>query len=166
MRGRFLDITQPHPGIQRCGDERVPERVGRTVLAIPARRVALRTIRPAPWRSSRCPSGVRKTGPPVRSAMARSIARAVRGASAMGDNLAALAGDGQRPVPALEAQVLDVGAGSLGDPQPVQSQQGDERMPKWRAEPGAHQQRAELVAVQRDRVGLIIHSRTADMSGG
>jgi len=33
-----------------------------------------------------------------------------------GDNLAALAGDGQRPVPAFEAQVLDVGAGGFGDP--------------------------------------------------
>jgi hypothetical protein len=30
-----------------------------------------------------------------------------------GDDLAALAGDDQRPVPALEAQVLDVGAGGL-----------------------------------------------------
>jgi hypothetical protein len=42
-----------------------------------------------------------------------------------GDDLAALAGDGQGPVPALQAQVLDVGADGLRYPQPVQGQQGD-----------------------------------------
>ena len=56
---------------------------GVTVLAIPARRAALRTIRPAPCRSSRRPSAARNTGPSVRSPMARSIARAVRRASGM-----------------------------------------------------------------------------------
>ena len=59
-----------------------------------------------------------------------------------GDHLAALAGDGQRPVPALQAQVLDVRAGSLGDPQPVQGQQGNQRvLARW-AEPGGHEQRS------------------------
>jgi hypothetical protein len=52
-------------------------------LPIPARRAVLRTIRPAPCRSSRRPSAARNTGPPVRSPTARSIARAVRGASGM-----------------------------------------------------------------------------------
>jgi hypothetical protein len=56
---------------------------GVTVLPILARRAVLRTIRPAPCRSSRCPSAVRNIGPSVRSPMARSIARAVRGASGM-----------------------------------------------------------------------------------
>ena len=41
-----------------------------------------------------------------------------------GDDLAALSGDGQCPVPSLQAQVLEVGAGRFGDPQPVQCQQG------------------------------------------
>jgi hypothetical protein len=36
-----------------------------------------------------------------------------------GDDLAALADDRQRPVPAFQSQVLDVGAGRFGDPQPV-----------------------------------------------
>jgi hypothetical protein len=54
---------------------------GVTALAITARRATLRTIRPAPCRSSRRPSAARNTGPSVRSPMARSIARAVRGAS-------------------------------------------------------------------------------------
>jgi hypothetical protein len=44
-----------------------------------------------------------------------------------GDDLAALAGDDQGPVPALEPEVLDVRTGGLGDPQPFQRQQGDER---------------------------------------
>ena len=35
-----------------------------------------------------------------------------------------------------------------------------------RPEPGGHQQRAELVAVQRDGMGLVVHPRTADMRGG
>ena len=56
---------------------------GPTALVIPARRAALRTIRPAPCRSSRRPSAVRKTGPSRPSPVARSIARAVRGASGM-----------------------------------------------------------------------------------
>ena len=34
------------------------------------------------------------------------------------------------------------------------------------AEPGGDQQRAELVAVQRGGMGLIVHPRPADMSGG
>ena len=54
---------------------------GVTALPIPARRAILRMIRPAPCRSSRRPSAARNTGPLVRSPMARSIARAVRGAS-------------------------------------------------------------------------------------
>jgi hypothetical protein len=44
-----------------------------------------------------------------------------------GDDLAALMGDDQGPVPALEPEVLDVRTGGLGDRQPVQRQQGDER---------------------------------------
>ncbi|HEY2304359.1 MAG TPA: hypothetical protein VGI05_00605, partial [Streptosporangiaceae bacterium] len=53
------------------GDTGVPESL----------RAVLRTIRPAPCRSSRRPSAARNTGRPARSPMARSIARAVRGAS-------------------------------------------------------------------------------------
>src|SRR5215471_6357267 len=45
-----------------------------------------------------------------------------------GNDLAALAGDHQCPVPALDAQALDVGAGGFGDTQPVEGQQRDERV--------------------------------------
>ena len=83
MRCRLLHVAQRDPGIKRSGNERMSERVGVTGLPIPARRAILRTIRPAPCRSSRRPSAVRNTGPLVRSLTARSIARAVRGASGM-----------------------------------------------------------------------------------
>ena len=73
--------AQPDPGVQRGGDERVPQRVRPDRLGDPGRRATRRTIRPAPCRSSRRPSAARKTGPSLRSPMARSIARAVRGAS-------------------------------------------------------------------------------------
>jgi hypothetical protein len=61
-----------------------------------------------------------------------------------GDDLAALAGNGESPVAAFQIEVLDVGAGGLGDPQPVQREQRDRRMLCRRPEPG-YQQRAALV---------------------
>jgi hypothetical protein len=82
-----------------------------------------------------------------------------------GDDLAALAGDDQGAVPALDAQGLDAGAGGFGDAQPVERQQGDQRMPGGYAEPSGDQQRAELVAVQPVGKGLIVQTGTADMSG-
>ena len=82
-----------------------------------------------------------------------------------GDDLAALAGDGQSPVPAFQAQVLDVGASSLRDPQPVQREQGNQRMLDRRAEPRGYQQGPELVAIQSDGMRLVIQPRTADVSG-
>jgi hypothetical protein len=60
-----------------------------------------------------------------------------------GDDLAALAGDHQGPVPALDAEGLDVRASGFGNAQPVEGQQGDQRMLSWRAEAGGDQQRAD-----------------------
>ena len=71
--------------------------------------------------------------------MARSIARAVCGASRDGDDLAALAGNRESPVAKFQIEVLDVGAGGLGDPQPVQREQRDRRMLCRRPEPGGYQ---------------------------
>jgi hypothetical protein len=81
MGGCLLDIAERHPGLQGCGDERVPKRVGCDGLADPGAAGGLRTIRPAACRSSRRSSLATNTGPSARSPMARSIARAVRGAS-------------------------------------------------------------------------------------
>src|SRR5260221_2388203 len=83
-----------------------------------------------------------------------------------GDHLAAFAGDHQGPVPALDAQGLDVGAGGFGDAQPVEGQQRDQRVLAGRAEPGGDQQRAELVAVQPGGVRLIIQPWPPDMGRG
>jgi hypothetical protein len=77
-------------------------------------------------------------------------------------DFAALAGDDQCPVPALDAHRFDAGAGGFGDPQPVQRQQ---RVLHRRAEPGGHQQRSQFVAVQADRVGLVVDAGTADVGG-
>jgi hypothetical protein len=65
----------------------------------------------------------------------------------------------------FQAQVLDIGTGGLRDPQPVQGKQRDQRMLGRRAEPGGDQQCPELIAVQGGGMRLIIHPRTADMSG-
>jgi len=97
--------------------------------------------------------------------MARSIAPGGARHQRGGDDLAALTGDHQGPVPAFDAQSLDVGAGGLGDAQPVEGQQRDQRMLGGLTEPGGDQQRAELVAVQPGGVRVIVQARTADMSG-
>jgi hypothetical protein len=83
MRGRFLDIPKRNSGIKGGGDERVSQGVRPDRLGDPARLATRRTTRAAPCRSSRCSSGPEKIGPSTRSPTARSIARAVRGASGM-----------------------------------------------------------------------------------
>jgi len=82
-----------------------------------------------------------------------------------GDDLAALAGDDQGPVAALESQVLDVGPDRLRYPQPVEGEQGDQGVLGGRAEPGGDQERAELAAVQVGGVRLVIQPRPADVRG-
>jgi hypothetical protein len=56
-----------------------------------------------------------------------------------GDDLAALAGDRQGPVSAVQPQVLDVGPGGLRYSQPVERKQGYQRMLGRRSEPGGDQ---------------------------
>ena len=96
--------------------------------------------------------------------MARSIARGAR-CERDGDHLAALAGDRQGPVPALQAHLLDIGAGGLRDSQPVEREQGDQRMLGRATEPGGDQYGAELVAVQGDGMRLVIQPGPADVRG-
>ena len=83
-----------------------------------------------------------------------------------GDHLAPFAGDRQGPVPAFQAEVLDVRSGGFRDPQPIQREQGDQRVLGRRPEPGGDRQGAKLVPVERDGMGLVVHPRTADMRGG
>ena len=69
-------------------------------------------------------------------------------------------------MPAFQAQLLDVRAGGLGDPQPVPREQRDQRVLARRTKPGGDQQGAELIAIQCDGVRLVIDSRAADAGGG
>src|SRR5207247_735901 len=78
-------------------------------LGVGAVRAVLRTIRPPPCRSSRPPSLARNTGPSVRSPDGQVDRPGGPRRQRDGDDLAALAGDGESPVAALEAQMLDVG---------------------------------------------------------
>ena len=119
---------------------------------------------PAPCRSTRRPSAARNTGPSARSAIARSIARAVRGASGMVTTLPPLRVM-VRVRCAFHAQVLDVGAGGLGHPQPVQGEQGDQRMLKRRTQASGDEMGTELVTVQGNGVRLVIGPRAADVRG-
>src|SRR5947209_1022116 len=65
-----------------------------------------------------------------------------------GDDLAALAPDRERAVAAFEAEGFDVGAGRLGDPQPVEREQADEGVVAGVAEAGRDEHGPDLVAVQ------------------
>jgi hypothetical protein len=71
------------PGIAGGGDERMAQRARADLLAQPGTTSDACTIRPAQCRPIHAPSGRRKIGPSRRFADARSIARAVRGASGM-----------------------------------------------------------------------------------
>ena len=83
-----------------------------------------------------------------------------------GDDLPALAGDHQGAVPALDAERLDVGFRGFGDAQPVEGQQGDQRVLCGRAEPGGDQERAELVAVRAGGVGFVVQAGPAEWAAG
>jgi hypothetical protein len=161
----LLNVAQRHPGVQRRGDKCVPKGVRPHVLADPG---------PPGDPADNPPGAVPVQPPPARGQEDRAIAALAGGqvdrpggarGERDGDDLAALAGDRQGPVPALDAQVLDVSAGGLRDPQPVQREQRDQRMLGRRSESGGHQQRAELVAVQGGGMGLVIQPRPADMRG-
>ena len=83
-----------------------------------------------------------------------------------GDDLAALAGDDHRAVAALGAEALDVSAGCLRYPQPVEREQGDQGVLGRGAQPGGDQEGAELVAVQPGGVRLVVDPGPSDMGGG
>jgi hypothetical protein len=143
-----LNVAQRDAGVEGSGDERVPERVRADVLTDTG---TARDLADDP------PGAVPVQPPPVSGEEEGTVApfpggqvdrSGGAGCERDSDDLAALAGDRQGPVPALQAQVLDVSANGLGDPQPVQREQRDQRMLEPRPEPGGYQQRAELVAVQ------------------
>jgi len=166
MGSGFLHIPQRDPGVEGGGDERVAQRMGRDDLGdsgtagspadYPSGTVPVQpTALPGHgyWPAGTFPDGqVDRPGGP----------RCQRD----GHYFAALAGDGQGPVAALEPKMLDAGTGGLRYPQPVQGEQGDQRAPGGWPEPGGDQQRAELVAIKGDRIRFVVHPRTADVRGG
>ena len=139
---------------------------GVIVLPVPARRAVLRMTRPAPCRSSRRPSGGQEHRPAVRSATARSIARAVRGASGMVTALPPLRVIVSVRCPRSRPRCSMSALVAPETRSPFSAGSRDQLMLGRRPEPGSHQQGAELVAVQRGGVRLIIHPRAADMRGG
>jgi hypothetical protein len=119
MGGGFLHVAQRDSSVQRGGDERVSERVGRDGFGDPG---AARDLADDP------PGAVPVQPPPVggqehRPAGALGDGQVDRQGSSRrerdGDDLAALAGDRQGPVLAFQAEVLDISAGGLRYPQPI-----------------------------------------------
>ena len=165
MGCRFLHVSQWYAGVKRGGDERVSQRVRPDLLGQPC----------APGHAADDRSGsvpvepLADWGGEDRFFAAFADGQVVRpcGAGREGDDgfLAALAGDGQGAVAAFGAEGFDVGAGGLGCPQPVEVEQGDQRVFGGGAEPGGDQQRADLVAVQAGGVGLVVDPRSADVRG-
>jgi hypothetical protein len=99
----FLYVPQGHAGVQGGGDERMPQRMRPDVLVDPG---------PAGDAADDPPGAVPVQPPPVRREEDRSLASLAdsqidrpRGAWRQrdGDDLAALAGDDQGPVPAFQA---------------------------------------------------------------
>jgi len=165
MRGGLLHIAQRNPGVERRSDKCVPERVRADRLGDPGAARHLADDPPGAMPVQAAPVSGEEDGAVAAFAGGQVDCPGGAGRERDGDNLAALAGDRQRPVATFQAQVLDVGTGGLGDPQPVQREQRDQRMLGWRPEPGRHQQRAELVAVQGSGMRLIVHPWPLDMRG-
>jgi hypothetical protein len=90
-------------------------------LSSPARRATRRTIRPAACRSIRAPFGAQED----RAVEALADGQIDRAGAARrergGDDLPALAPHGQRAVPALDPQLVDLGAEGFGDAQRIPS---------------------------------------------
>jgi hypothetical protein len=113
MRGGLLHVAQRDPRVQRGSDECVPQRVGRDGLGDPG---------PAGDFADDPPSAVPVQPPPIRGQEDRPVRALADGQvdrpggtrrQRDGDHLAALPGDREGPVPAIEAQVLYVGAGGF-----------------------------------------------------
>jgi hypothetical protein len=124
----FLDIAQRDTGVQRGGDESVAQRVRPDGLGDPG---------PAGYPLDDPPSSMPVQPTPIRGQedgpfTAFTDGQVDRAGGARrerdGDDLAARAGDHQGAVASFDAQGLDAGAGGLGDPQPVQREQRDQRM--------------------------------------
>ncbi len=125
--GPLCDVPQRHPGVE-TGDERVTKGVRADGFGDPG---------PACHPAHNSPGAVTVQPLAVTAEEERSFAAfpdgqvdrsGGAGREPDGDLLAALADDAEGPVPALKAECLDISAGGLGDAQPVEGQQGDQRV--------------------------------------
>ncbi len=151
MGGGFLDVAQRHPGVQRCGDERVPQCVGPYLLGnsgpagnpaddppgavlvqpLPVSRGEDRAFAPFAGVKVDRPGGPRASGMTARLPPLRVIARA--------------------RCPRSVPERLDVRSGGFRDPQPVQGEQRDQGMLGFGAKACGDEEGADLVAVQPGR---------------
>ena len=115
---------------------------------MPARRATRRTMRAAPWRSRRWPASAVKIGPADRSPMARSTARAVRGASGIVTVFP--------PLRTMVSVRCPRSTPRASISAPIAS---DTRSPLSASD----EKRANLVAVQANDVGLVVDPVSADM---
>jgi hypothetical protein len=125
VRGGFLHVAERDSGSEGGGDECVPQRVRADLLGGPG----------AAGDPAGDPGGAVPVQPlPVRGdeqrpagALADSKIDGAGGARGERDrnDLAAFAGDDEGSVPALDAQVLDIGSGGLRYPKAVEGEQGD-----------------------------------------
>jgi hypothetical protein len=83
-----------------------------------------------------------------------------------GDCLAALAKHHQRAVAAFQSESFDIGADRLGDAQPVQCQQRDQRMFAGAGQAGGDKHRSEFAAVEIGGIGLVVQAGSANVDGG
>jgi hypothetical protein len=94
------------------------------------------------------------------------MARAVRGASGIVTIFPALAEHRECAVAAFESERFDVGAERFGHAQAVDREQRHERVLAGRGEAGCDEQRADLVAIQADGMGLVVEPRATNVHRG
>jgi hypothetical protein len=159
-----LHVAQRHAGVERGGDnERVSERVRADGFGDPGPARDLADDPPCAMAVQPPPVGGEEDGAVAAFAGGQVDRRGGAGCGRGGDDLAALAGDRQGPVPALQAQVLDISAGGLRYPQPVQREQRDQRMLGRRAQPAATSRAPG--SLRNGGMRLIVQAGPSDMRG-
>jgi len=166
VRSGFLDVSQRDPGIKCGDDECMPQCVRRDGFADPGPAGDAADDPPGAVPVQAATVGVEEDRPFYALADGQVDRPGCARRERDRHDLAALAGDHERPVTALHAQRLDIRAGGLGHPQAVERQQRDQRVLGRRAEPGSDQESAEFVAVQRGGMRLVIQPRPPDMRSG
>src|SRR5439155_159575 len=156
VAGRFLDVAKWDPGVERGGDEGVPQGVGTNSFGDPG----------SAGDTAHDPAGgVAFQAAAVGTAKDRSFASLpdceVDGAGGPrcerdGHDLAALTDNREGAVAAFEAETFDVGPDRFRDAQAVEREQRYECVVAGVANPGRDQHGADLVAIQAGRVGLVV----------